>query len=141
VPEPAKPQPNHLARLAHTYRFLTLLRASLLLGALYDTVFAALMVLRPDALATSFALPLPPAFYLHLTAVLLLMLAAAYVLAARDPRRYSGVVAVAAGGRLLGAVALGLAALRPEWSGLALPAAADAAFGIAHAAFWWPLRG
>jgi hypothetical protein len=91
-------------------------------------------------------LPLPPlpdgAFYLWVLAVLLTMLSALYLIAARDTRRYSGIVAVAIAGRLLGGLALGAAALRggQGLEGLWPLAAADTAFGLAHAAFWWPIR-
>ena len=84
------------------------------------------MVAAPRLPARLLGLPLPPlpagAFYLWIMAVLLLMLGALYLLAAADPGRYAGVVAVAVAGRLLG--------------GLAFLAAADLAFGIAHAAGW-----
>src|SRR5262245_44756051 len=79
-------------RFARRFRFLTLLRASLLLGAVYDLGFAALMVAAPELPARWFDLPLPPlprgAFYLWVMAVLLAMLACFYSLAARDTRRY-----------------------------------------------------
>ena len=127
---------------ARRFRFLTLLRASLLLGALWDAVFALLLAFAPEASARAFELPLPPlpegAFYLWIFAVVLLMLAAMYLLAARDTRRYSGIVAVAIGGRILGGLVLSLAALRVP--GLVPMAAADLGFGIAHAAFWLPIR-
>lgn len=130
------------ARFAQRFRMLRLLRATLITGAAYDLVFAALMVAAPEAVARTLRLPLPgERFYLWLTAVLLAMLAALYLKAAHDPRRYSAVIAVAIAGRLLGAAALALAALgRPELSTLYVLAAADAAFGIAHAAFWRPVR-
>ena len=130
-----------LARYARRFRNLRLLRASLALGAAYDAAFAVLMIAAPGWLARGLRLPLPPRFYLWLLAVLLLMLAALYLLAARDPRRYSGIVRVAIAGRLAGAAALGLAAARePAWSALWGPAAADALLGIAPAVFWHPSR-
>lgn len=128
-----------LRPFARRFRYLKLLRLSLVLGALYDAVFALLMVAAPGVLAEVFELPLPADFYLWLLAVLLVMLAALYLEAARDPRRYSTVVRVAIAGRLLGAVALGAAAFRePAFAGLWAAAAADAAFGLAHAFFWLP---
>lgn len=127
---------------ARRFRFLTLLRASLVLGALWDIAFALLLAFAPEASARAFELPLPPlpegAFYLWIFAVVLLMLAAMYILAARDTRRYSGIVGVAIGGRILGGLVLSLAALRVP--GLIPMAAADLVFGIAHAAFWLPIR-
>jgi hypothetical protein len=133
------------AHFARRFRFLTLLRASLLVGALYDLAFAGLMVAAPGVPARLLHLPLPPlpraAFYLWVMAVLLAMLAALYYLAARDTRRYSGIVVVAICGRLLGGLAMAAAALRgPDLAGLWPLAAADLGFGIAHAVFWWPLR-
>lgn len=132
-------------RFARRFRFLSLLRTSLVLGALYDAVFAVLMVAAPGVPARMLDLPLPPlpegAFYLWVLATLLLMLSALYLVAARDTRRYSGIVAVAIGGRLLGALALGLAGLRGSGlDGLYPLAAADLAFGLAHAVFWIPVR-
>jgi hypothetical protein len=129
---------------AHRFRLLALLRGSLVLGAVYDLAFALLMVAAPGVPARLLDLPLPPlpegAFYLWVLAVVLAMLAAFYLLAARDTRRYSGNVAVAIGGRLLGGLALGIAAWRLGLDGLWPLAAADAAFGLAHAVFWWPIR-
>ena len=133
---------THFAR---RFRFLTLLRASLVLGALWDIAFALLLAFAPVASARAFDLPLPPlpegAFYLWILGVILLMLAAMYILAARDTRRYSGIVGVAIGGRLLGGLVLLFAALRPQGvPGLVPMAAADLGFGLAHAAFWLPIR-
>ena len=134
------------ARFARRFRFLTLLRVSLVLGALWDVTFAVLLAFAPEASARLFELPLPPlpegAFYLWVLGVLLLMLAALYVIAARDPRRYSGILAVAIGGRVLGGLVLFFAAIGGVRGvpGLYPMAAADLAFGISHAAFWLPIR-
>jgi hypothetical protein len=134
-----------VTHFARRFRFLTLLRASLVLGALWDIAFALLLAFAPEASARVFELPLPPlpegAFYLWIFAVVLLMLAAMYLLAARDTRRYSGIVGVAIGGRLLGGLVLLFAALRPQGvPGLVPMAAADLGFGLAHAAYWLPNR-
>jgi hypothetical protein len=130
---------------ARRLRFLAALRFSLALGALYDAGFAVLMVAAPRLPARLLRLPLPPlpegAFYLWVMAVLLLMLAVLYLLAAHDVGRYGGIVAVAVGGRILGGLAfLAAAAGGPGLAGLYPLAAADLGFGIAHAAFWRPLR-
>jgi hypothetical protein len=130
---------------ARRSRLLALLRGSLAFGALYDAAFAVLMVAAPRLPARLLRLPLPPlpeaAFYLWIMAVLLLMLATLYLLAAREPRRYAGVVAVAAAGRLLGGLAFVAAAWgHPGLQGLYPLAAADLGLGLAHAAFWWPIR-
>jgi hypothetical protein len=134
------------ARFARRFQFLTLLRVSLVLGAAWDAVFALLLGFAPEPSARLFELPLPPlpegAFYLWVLGVLLLMLAALYVIAARDPRRYSSILAVAIGGRVLGGLVLLFAAARGIGGvpGLYPMAAADLAFGISHAAFWLPIR-
>jgi hypothetical protein len=127
---------------ARRFRWLKLLRASLVAGALYDFFFAVVMATAPELVARPLRLPLPgERFYLLFMAVLLAMLAALYLLAARDPRRYAGVVAVAIAGRLAGALAFaGAAAGRADLAGLYPVAAADAAFAAAHTAFWWPIR-
>lgn len=124
------------------FRFLRWLRVSLVVGAGYDASFALFMVFAPGIPTHLLTLPLPGAtFYLWIMATFLGMLAALYLLAAADPRRYSGVVVVAIVGRLVGAaVFLAAAVGRPELAGLYPLAAADAAFGLAHALFWIPTR-
>jgi hypothetical protein len=123
-------------------RAAALLAGSLVLGALYDAAFAVLMVAAPRLPARLLRLPLPPlpagAFYLWVLALLLLMLATLYLLAARDPRRYAGVVAVAAVGRILGGLTFFALAWRggPGLGGLYPLAAADLALGVSHAAGW-----
>ena len=109
------------------------LAATLRLGALYDVVFAVLMVAAPDALQRAFDVPLPgEPFYLRLIAVLLVMLAATYWIAAGDPEGQRPLVWLAVVGRLGGFVALGGSALgRPELGGLWGPALADLAFAAA----------
>jgi hypothetical protein len=130
---------------ARRFRLLALLRASLVAGAVYDLAFAALMVVAPAVPARIFDLPLPPlprgAFYLWILATLLSMLALLYLAAAYDPRRYSAIIAVAIGGRVVGALAFAIAALSgPDLRGLLPLAAADFAFGAVHAAAWLPIR-
>lgn len=124
------------------FLYLRLLTVSLVLGALYDLGFAATMVLAPDLPARWLGLPMPgETFYLWLMAILLAMLAALYLLAAQDPRRYGGVIAVAIAGRFAGSLAFLLAAVgRPDLSGLYALAGADLVFAIAHAVFWAPVR-
>jgi hypothetical protein len=130
-----------LAHFARRFRFLTLLRGSLLAGALYDAAFAAVMLIRPEIPASLLHLPLAPDFYLSILAVLLLMLAALYTFAARDTRRYSGIVPVAIAGRLAGGLLLLAAAWgHADLGGLYPLAAADLGFGLLHAAFWLPVR-
>jgi hypothetical protein len=91
---------------------------SMALGAAYDAAFAAAILLFPRAASAWLRIPLPAdPVYFRFIAVFLLILAALYLLPARDPRRYQGVVAVAAGGRFAGFLYLAWA-----WSGGAPPA-------------------
>lgn len=133
---------SHSAHLSRRFLFLRLLSASLVAAAIYDLGFAVVMIVAPQLPGRWLGLPLPgERFYLWLIAVLLAMLAAVYLLAAHDPRRYSANIAVAIAGRFLGALAFALATRgRPELSGLWVVAAGDLAFSLAHTAFWWPVR-
>ena len=130
------------APFARRFRFLQLLQGSLVAGAAYDLGFALLMATAPEVPARVLGLPLPEErFYLWVLAVVLAMLAAMYLAAARDPRRYSAVIAVAIGGRIAGALALALGALSGDGlSSLWTLAAMDLAFGLSHLAFWMPTR-
>ena len=123
-------------------RFLFLLQLSLLAGALYDLVFAGLLVLAPELPQRLLELN-PPAdrYYLWLIAVFLTMLTGFYGYAAYDPVAYEGNVVVAIAGRGLGALAMGLAAWQnPALWGLYPLAAGDLFFALAHAVFYLPLR-
>ena len=135
-------------RFARRFRLLGLLRTSLGLGAAIDLLAAVGLFVAPVALERDLGLS-PDASQLALVLVLLAgllltMLAALYVLAARDPRRYSGIVLVAIVGRLAGAVLFGALAwgawTRPALGGLWPLAAVEAALGLAHAFTWIPLR-
>jgi hypothetical protein len=134
VPPPSPP--------LRRFFLLRLLRWGLLVGALYDLGFAALMVAAPGLPARWFHLPLPgEPFYLWLCAVLLAALALMYLLAAHDPHRYSGNIAVAIVARGFGFAALGWAAHgRPDLAGLWAMALVDLAFAALHAASYLPLR-
>jgi hypothetical protein len=115
---------------------------SMAVGAAYDAAFALaiLFFLVPAGALLRIPVPADP-LYLRFAAVLLLLLAAIYVLPAREPRRYQGVVAVAAGGRFMGCVFLAWAHARgapPAFLGLAL---ADLAFAAAHALLLRAARG
>ena len=133
--------PSHSPPLRR-FVLLRLLRWGLLIGALYDLGFAVLMVAAPNLPAQWFHLPLPgEPFYLWLCAVLLSALALMYLLAAHDPHRYSGNIAVAILARGLGFLALGYAASgRPELAGLWVVALVDLGFAAVHAAGYLPLR-
>lgn len=122
-------------------RLLSILRWSLIAGAAYDLLFAAIMIVAPRLPSRLLELPLPGApFYLWVMAVLLTMLAAIYLLAAWDPISYRGAIVVAMIGRVLGAVALGYGAVRLSLPGLWPLALADLGFGLVHAASWLPIR-
>ncbi len=128
---------------ARRFRLLELLRVSLALASAFNLTLAVLLFVAPGLPARWLHVEVPgePAVYLWLLASLLAMLSCLYLLAARDPRRYSGVILVAIGGRALEALVLGAgAASRPELSGLWLLAGVDLAFSASHAATWLPLR-
>ncbi len=124
------------------FLYLRLLAATLVAGALLDIALAAGLFWAPGVGARLLALPLPgETFYLWLLAAFLLVLAALYLLAAHDPRRYSGIIAVAISGRLLIAALLAAAAVgRADLAALRWLAACDLALGLGHAAFWLPVR-
>lgn len=128
--------PRHARRM----RALDWLRATLVFGALYDFVYAALMVLAPDLPERLLQLPQPrEAFYLGVMAVFLIMLGSLYLFAARDPRRYVGVIVVATLGRLAGATVFVVAALRnPDLWGLYVLAGGDLLIALSHALFFRP---
>ncbi len=130
------PHPRHAT-------FLRLLRISLIAGALYDLIFAVVMVLAPRLPEHLLGLPQPgERYYLWLIAILLSMLAACYLLAAYDPVSYRGNIVIAILGRGLGGLVLLFATFngRPDLAGLIPLGIADLTFATAHAAFWWPIR-
>ncbi|MEO1368887.1 MAG: hypothetical protein AAFX50_17055 [Acidobacteriota bacterium] len=122
--------------------FLRWLKISLVAGAIYDLIFAAVIVAAPE-LPEKLLQVRPPgdSFYLWLIAIFLTMLAAFYFYAAYDPRAYSGNIRVAIVGRTAGFVAMcGAAVADPSLWGLYVLAAGDLLFAVAHAIFWWPIR-
>jgi len=107
---------------------------SMALAAAYDAAFAAAILVFPRASSAFLVIPLPAdRVYFRFIAVFLLILAALYLLPAREPRRYQGVVLVAAAGRFAGFLYLTWA-----WSAGA-PAAflglacGDLVFAVLHA--------
>lgn len=128
--------------MRNRFFYLRLLRASLLLGGLYDLAFAGALLLSPEIVAQILRVPLPgPAFYLWLLAVVLAMVAVLLLVAADDPRRYSAVVVVTAIGRCAGAVALGIAAFQAAaLGGLWSVAGVEASLGVAHGWLWGRIR-
>ena len=129
-------------RFARRFRLLKLLRAALGLGGVFYLGVAALAVAAPARLGATLSRPLSAEpVVAWVLAALLTCLAGLYFLAAKDPRRYAGVVLVLVGGRLLGSAALGAGALtQPGAGGLWGLAAFDLAFATVIALAWLPLR-
>lgn len=121
-------------------QLLTLLRASLVVGGLYDLILAMVLVLAPGSLARLLALP-PPGedFYLWLMAVMMGMLGGFYLLAAYDPMAYQGNIRITIAGRTAAGLVLALAA-RVDLAGLYFLAAIELVFASVHFVFWWPVR-
>lgn len=112
----------------------TALSWSLRAGAVYDALFALLLVVFPAQVAGAFRLPLPgERFYLWLIAVFLLSLGAFYILVARNPAGRRDFLRLAIAIRLAGAVVIAAASWgRPDLRGLWAIAAGDLLFGAAH---------
>jgi hypothetical protein len=131
-----------MTRLPRYSLYLRLLRLSLLAGALYDLLLAAVLVFAADTVARGLGVPLPgEAFYLSLMAVFLVMMSAFYLLAVYDPTSYRGNILVAIGGRAAAVVVLATAALgNADLTGLYVMAAGDLFFAVLHATLYWPIR-
>jgi hypothetical protein len=129
-------------RFARRFRLLELLRAVLFVGAAVNTGIAVALTALPRRAAETLGLALPDGrVVLWLLAGVLVTSSALYLLAARDPRRYSGVIVALVAGRVLGSAALGAGALaRAEPGQLWLFAAVELAFAVALAGCWLPLR-
>ncbi|MEM1179838.1 MAG: hypothetical protein AAGM22_15935 [Acidobacteriota bacterium] len=122
--------------------FLRWLKISLVAGAVFDVILAAVIVAAPE-LPERLLEVRPPgeSFYLWLFAVFLLMLSAFYFYAAYDPRAYSGNIRVAIIGRTAGfCVMCAGAIVDPSLWGLYVLGACDLTFAGLHAIFWWPIR-
>ena len=106
-------------------------------GGVYDLVFAVsiLVFTRPSAALLGLSVPDDPV-YLLFNGIFLVLLGALYLVAAREPQRYSAVAPVSAGGRGLGFLFLTWAWLggRPV-TFLAL-GVADLAIGLATFVVW-----
>ncbi len=113
------------------------LRASLVVGALYDLVFAAILLAAPRAGSIALRIPMPDQqVYLRFTGVFLAALAMFYLLPALHPGRYLGNVVVAVGARTAGAAFLVTAAtVFDQPPALLALGAGDAIFALAHAVF------
>ena len=102
------------------------------IGAALDAAFGLAMLLAPEPSARLLAITLPaePVWF-QLCGVLLLIVACAYVIAARSSARHA--IAVAAGlGRLAGAVVLVQASGRDQGIIFLVAGAMDAIIGPAH---------
>ena len=107
---------------------------SMAAGATYDWAFALGILAFPDLSAATLGLALPPdPVYVRLNAIFLLLLGGIYLVAARDPERHQGVIAVTAAGRLLGALFLAQAWWDGRPAAFLWLGAADLAFALAHA--------
>lgn len=107
---------------------------SMAAGAVYDLVFAGaiLFATAPAAAILGLEVPADPV-YLRLNGVFLVLLAGLYLLPAVQPRRYRGVVLVAACGRALGFLYLAFVWWQGRPPVFLLLALADLAFAAAHA--------
>lgn len=106
---------------------------SMAAGAAYDAAFALAILVFAGAALALLRIPLPEdLLYFRFIGVLLILLAALYVLPAREPRRYQGVVAVAAGGRFLGFLYLAWAWRRGAPDAFLALACGDLLFAAAH---------
>lgn len=110
-------------------------------GAVYDAVFAAAILFfrRPSADILGIPLPEDPA-YIGLNGIFLAMLAGFYGFAARDARRYRGVVVVAWAGRLVGGCFLLWVWLDSRVGAFFALALGDFLFGLLHLRLWWEAR-
>lgn len=131
---------SHVFRLSMIRRFLylRLLRIVLVVGGLYDLLFAFLLAIAPEIPSRALGVPTSdPGFLSPLMPVFLLMIGFLAVVAAREPRRYSAVIAATIGGRLLGAFVLAAAAWeRADLQGLWFLVGANVLLGGTIAWFW-----
>lgn len=112
------------------------LRASILAGIAYDWLAAALIAASPPPAFRVLGISLPcEPFHFRFAALLLVILPFFYLLAWRDPVRYSGVVGAMVVARLAGFLFLAghvlLAGAAAAYAGFAL---ADLAFAAVHVA-------
>ncbi|MFQ5525617.1 MAG: hypothetical protein ACE5GX_05090 [Thermoanaerobaculia bacterium] len=128
--------------VARRFRLRRILEGSLALGGTFNLALGVLLGLAPDRALGLLQLPRPTeGFYLQLLATLAALLGCYYILASSDVRRYSGVIALAIGGRFIVGLAMALVAARhPELRGFGVLAGVELAFGMAHAASWWSIR-
>ena len=122
---------------------ITIVRCTMLAGAVYDALFAVPILVAPAWLSGLIAVPLPrEEIYLRFVGVFLLGLALFYLLPVIHPGRYLGNVAAAAAVRAAGGAfmlvgVLGFAQPRP----FLLLAAGDLFFAVLHYMSLVPLSG
>lgn len=120
------------------WRTLSLVLAA---GALFDAAFGAAILLAPAPAAALLRIDLPAdPVHLRLNGVLLLILAALYALAAREPERFHAVAPVSACGRALGSVVLAAAGQAGAPKTFLALAASDLVIGLATALAWAAAR-
>jgi hypothetical protein len=103
-------------------------------GAAYDAAFGIAILFFAEAAGDLLRIPVPgDRLYFRFIGVLVLLLAGLYVLPARDPRRYQGVVGVAAAGRFLGFAYMAWAWTRGAPDTYLALAYLDLAFSAVHA--------
>ncbi|MBD3866906.1 MAG: hypothetical protein IFK94_02185 [Acidobacteria bacterium] len=112
--------------------------SSMACGAAYDLFFAVaiLFFTAPAAALLGLAVPEDPV-YLRLNGIFLLILAAFYCLPALAPKRYSGVVVLAAGGRILGFLFFTWAWMASDTTVFLILGVADLMFGVVHGFLLW----
>lgn len=129
---------RHFAR---RFRLLLLLRAVLGIASALWVAMAVTAVAAPGALERNLGAPFgAEPLFAWLFAASVAPLGGSYFLAARDPRRYSGVIILAIAAQAFAALALGAGALRGGAGELWLPAGAALALGLAITGAWLPLR-
>ena len=107
---------------------------SMALGSLYDAGFGLAILFFAEPASALLKIPLPPdRLYFRFIGVFALLLASLYVLPVIEPRRYRGVVAVAAGGRFAGFLYMAWAWTQGAPGTFLYLAYADLAFAGAHA--------
>lgn len=112
------------------------------LAAVYDFVFAVAILFFTAPAARLLRLNLPDDLvYLRFNGVFLLMLAGMYVLPALKPRRYRGIVSIAAIGRFAGFVYLGWVWYGGGAATFLWLALADLFFSVLHAGLLLRARG
>jgi hypothetical protein len=81
-------------------------RGWMLAGAVYDGSFGVLMLAIPRQACAVFGLPFPVVgeIWLRLDGIFLLVMASLYILTARDPARYLGIVAICIAGKVVSIV-------------------------------------